>query len=148
MPYVPGNGFWKSWSTACALTVKFIWRNRPPHFDCWNYFRSCYSEKMQSDMSLQEVRSKRPMKQPRKFPKYLLLCLHSALELLLREKCSPISSACQVRCTLLVAFGQKKLAPWNALIGFGNREVTLKNFQIRGLVCKEILHFKICVSSS
>lgn len=85
MPPVSGNGFWKSWSTACTLTAKIIWRCRPPHFDCWNYFRGYYNEKMLSDVSLEEARSKWLAKQPRKFPKYLLLCSHSALELLLRE---------------------------------------------------------------
>lgn len=92
MPHISGHEFWKSWSTACTLTKKFIWRYRPPHFDRWNYFRGYYNKKMLSDMSSEEERSKWPMKQPRKFPKHLLLCSCCALELLLREKCHLTSS--------------------------------------------------------
>lgn len=94
---------------------------------CCNDFRGYYNGKMLSDTSLEEARSKRTMKQARKFPKYPLLWLPSALEL--REKHIPTSSTSRAHHTFLRSAGE-----WIAAI--------------TQLICKDIWQFKIYGSRS
>lgn len=58
-----------------------------------------------------------------------------------------LQSAGEGRAQTLVAFGQKKPAPQNALICFGSTKVTLNNFRVHP-ICKETLRFKTGASSS